>query len=120
VPFPGEGAYFHLDPTDSGGCHKGGAHGVMNAHLSLGEGHVHGAMDVTVEDGNPPNGISQSYFRPVSALLGIQWDLWKFTNHHTVCLLVEQVSLVALASVFILLQQIVIASRNERSIYGCE
>ncbi len=65
-------------------------------------------------------GISESYFRPVSALVGIQWDLWDFTNHHTVCLLVERVSLVALASVFILLQQIVVASRNKRSIYGCE
>jgi hypothetical protein len=29
-------------------------------------------------------GILQSYFRPVSALVGIQWDLWDFTNHHTV------------------------------------
>jgi uncharacterized protein RhaS with RHS repeats len=37
----GEGAYFNLDPTDSGGCHKGGAYGVTNVHLSLGEGHAH-------------------------------------------------------------------------------
>jgi len=65
-------------------------------------------------------GISKSYLRPESALVGIQWARWEFTNHHTACLLLESVSLVALASVFILLHQIVVASRNKRSIYGCE
>jgi hypothetical protein len=67
----GEGAYFNLDPTDSGGCHKGGAYGVTNVHLSLGEGHVHGTVAVTLEDGNPPSGDMGVVFPPG---VGISWD----------------------------------------------
>jgi RHS repeat-associated protein len=34
----GDGGYFHVDPMDSGGCHKGGAYAVMNVHLTVGTG----------------------------------------------------------------------------------
>jgi len=67
----GEGAYFNLDPTDSGGCHKGGAYGVTNVHVSLGAGHVHATVDATLEDGNPPSGDVEVVFPPG---VGISWN----------------------------------------------
>jgi hypothetical protein len=67
----GEGAYVHLDPTDSGGCHKGGAYAVMNVHLTVGTGHVHGTIDATLEDGNPPSGEVALVFPPG---VGIGWN----------------------------------------------
>jgi len=67
----GEGAYLNFDPTDSGGCHKGGAYGVTNVHLTLGEGHVHATVDATVEDGNPPSGDIEVVFPPG---VGVSWD----------------------------------------------
>lgn len=67
----GEGAYFHLDPTDSGGCHKGGAYGVMNIHLTVGTPHVHGTLDATLEDANPPSEEVALVFPPG---VGISWN----------------------------------------------
>ncbi len=67
----GEGAYFNLDPTDSGGCHKGGAYGLTNVHLSLGAEHTHATVDATLEDGNPPSGGVEVVFPPG---VGISWN----------------------------------------------